>query len=616
MRNRLDWLIAALLGALSGVVVGILWTLLFNPRLLIAYSISTSVYGLIGGICAALTAIVFSKFLSERWTIRIAGGGWAAVFIGLALGYWLNKWFLAGEPFRTPKSLAWDSVVLLVSILSGFGLAFPFSRMMEKRDVIGRRRLRNRLLVTICLVLGIPLCTVPLILSGHERDGASRATDKMPSVLLISIDALRADHLGCYGHSRSVSPRVDRLAKEGAQFLQAFCPVPSTGPSHATMLAGIAPQTHGVRENAYTLSDTFFTIAEMLRDEGYETAGFVTNPLIGTRFGFSQGFDTYVESGHVEKITSWKSGLLLQTLLAKEIYDKLAYQYLGAKDQTLLCLEKWMKRRKDKPFFIFLHLLDPHTPYTPLEPFLRMFPAEPIRDRDLLWILQGKDEELLARNISQYDGEVAQTDRKINSLFRFLEDRGLMENLIIVYTADHGENLGDHEPYFAHHDVFDSGLQVPLIIRWPRRIDSGMLIEEMVENRDIVPTVLSMVGLKVPACVEGKDLTPLFDGLRAPPRPYVIANSGKRYGLRNTEWKAVYDFASNESFLFDIRNDPGEREDRAGTENDQAEALIHTLRGEVKRLEKGDYISIEEDSKMEEMDRAMRERLRALGYLD
>lgn len=602
-RRAILWALAVGLGV--GVGAGLLLTALYSRGLPAAYAFSALVYGVGAGGGAALVAALLSAVVPARAAARIAGGGAAALASFLVIGYWGNKWLLAGVPFDRPVSLLFDAGALIVSAALGFVAGLP----------VGSEGGRRRLVASCVVMIALPLAALPLTLP-RSAPPAKATDDRRLSVLLVSFDAQRADHLGCYGYDRATSPVVDRLAAEGVSFDRAFCPVPSTSPSHASMLTGVRPQTHGVRANAYVLDPRAETIAETFSKAGYATGGFTTNVLLGSRFGFSQGFDSYVESGHVEKIGSWNLGLLVQSLTVKEMIDKFLYRYRGGGDPTVRAAKAWLAKIGDRPFFVFFHLLDPHTPYDPREPFRSRFPEEARRSENQLWFDTGNDPARLARALSLYDGEVASADAKLGELLRFLAAAGRDRNLLVVFTADHGENLGDHRPFFGHRDVYDSVLHVPLVFHLPGELPEGERVEALVDNRDIVPTILALAGIPAPPEVEGRDLGPALRGTDGPGEPYFLAYHGKRYALRTRDRKLMLDFKSGERRLYHLDSDPRETRSLAGDEAEEADTLEQILRSEVKRVERGDYLREEEGARMETLDRETKERLRALGYLD
>jgi arylsulfatase A-like enzyme len=597
-------------GVISGALCGLVLSLLFGVRLPIAYFFSILVYSAVGGLGALVLSAILVRLADASGALKISAGLVAGLFAFFALGYWGNKWLLASNPFTSPSSVTFDFGALVVSILVGVVVAWRLARWLG-----GSEKPLGRLgLATLAVCIVVPAIALLGISIAGAPPGAP-ASEGKPSILLISIDALRADHLGCYGYPRNTTPVADRLAEEGVRFEQAFCPVPSTGPSHATMLTGLRPETHRLRRNGHCLSDSVVTLAEILSKAGYSTGGFTTNVLLDDRFGFTQGFDTYVESGHVEKLRPVTWSLLVQTLAAKEIIDKLVAQYSGGEDQTILSAAKWLRENYDKPFFLFLHLIDPHDPYQPLEPYRSKFPGETEGLAKSLWVELGRDPETLGRQISLYDGEVAAADAKLGRLLQVLKDRAVKDRTLIVYTADHGENMGDHEPFFRHADVYDSSIRVPLILRFPGVLEAGRTVREVVENSAIFPTILSLAGHEIPEGLEGEDLVPLIRGGRERTGRFALSNSGRNWALRTHFWKIRIDFKDGSRRLYDLVNDPDEAEDLFEAELEIGEEMEALLLAEIQRLEGGLPGAEDEESPFEGLDHRTRERLKALGYI-
>lgn len=614
MRRRTAILGSMWVGLLSGAVCGFVLGVLLGVRLPVAYFFSILVYSAGGGLAAlVLSSIVESRTRTSR-VVKISSGMIAGLFCLFGLVYWGNKWLLPGNPFTSGSSIVFDAAALAVS---GFVGLIIYWIMGVWLTTVGGHEVNRPLgrMVEVAVLLFVVLPGVLLGLAAQTSKLPHGEAGTKPSVILISIDALRADHLSCYGYERRTSPVADQLAAEGVLFENAFCPVPSTGPSHATMLTGLRPQSHHLRRNGNPLADSLETLAEILSEAGYATAGFTTNVLLDDKFGFTQGFDTYVESGHVERLKPVTWGLLLQTLAAKEIFDRLVWRYAGGEDQTIMCARKWLSRNAGRPFFMFLHLLDPHDPYEPFEPYRSQFPRETEGLNQFLWVKQGRPIEALARFTSLYDGEIAAADAKLGRVLHSLEQAGIMDDVLIVFTADHGENLGDHEPFFRHADIFEGCLRVPLIFRYPRILKAGLAVDGIVENSGIPRTILSLIGVGTPPGLEGENFVPLMRGMSRSEGRVAVANSGRRYALRLDRWKVVIDFKNGSRELYDLIGDPGETANVFSDHEEFGEKVGDEFLAMIKELEGRMPSGEDESSPFEGLDRQTRERLRALGYI-
>jgi len=308
------------------------------------------------------------------------------------------------------------------------------------------------------------------------------------NLVLLTVDTLRADRLGCYGYGRDTSPELDRLATEGTVFLEAYAQRGSTWPSLTSILTSQHPVTHGVRENGMPLAAGPATLAEALADRGYATHAVLTNSYQQDWRGF-------------------------QAVVPAEERP----QDQVAADRAI----DWIRNGAVEPFFLWVHLVAPHDPYAP--------PAEYDRfgDRDYQGsmdggsisttrVMFGIDEPQpadLARLQSLYDGEVAFSDAMLGRVLRALEERSFLDRSLVVATSDHGEELLDHHDYFFHHaSVYEGVLRIPLILWQPGVVPAGRRDANLVQSIDIAPTVLELLGASAPEGFQGRSLAPLLRG--------------------------------------------------------------------------------------------------------
>ncbi|MDH4198192.1 MAG: sulfatase-like hydrolase/transferase, partial [Candidatus Aminicenantes bacterium] len=305
---------------------------------------------------------------------------------------------------------------------------------------------------------------------------ASAAKTK-PNLLLITIDTLRPDRLGCYGSPHLPTPAVDALAARGVLFTRAFAHTPMTLPSHANILLGVTPPAHGVHDNAHFIVPADRpALAPHLKTQGYATAAFVGAYPLDARFGLNRGFDIYDDDFGAQ---DFASRTYVERPASAVIERALA----------------WIKSQPG-PWFAWIHCFDPHVPYAPPEPYLSRF-----RDRP-------------------YDGEVAFVDDALSRLFETLRAGGREANLVIVFTADHGEALGEHGEATHGYFAYNSTIHVPLILAGPglksRRTDA------VASHVDIFPTVCELLDVRPPAGLEGLSLVPAANGRRLPERPIYL----------------------------------------------------------------------------------------------
>ena len=389
------------------------------------------------------------------------------------------------------------------------------------------------------------------------------------NVLLITIDTLRADALGTYGHPTVKTPWIDRLAAQGVRFDQAHAHGVLTLPSHASILSGLYPLDHGIRDNdGFRFPSGRGTLATILKRQGYATAAFVSAFPLDSRFGLDRGFDLYDDRfGNADS----------RAPFAIE-------ERRGA--ETVAIAADWIAARGVGPFFCWVHLYDPHFPYTPPEPYASWFRNDP------------------------YNGEVSAADAALRPLLDPLLGSGAAGRALVVLTADHGESLGDHGE--KTHGIFgyEATLRVPLILFGPRLFRTGV-VRQSVRHVDILPTILDALAVPLPAGLPGRSLLPLLAGETLPPAPsYFEALSPARsrgwaplYGLIQGDWKYV-DLPLSE--VYDLAADPGEIRNLATSSPD----VLARMREQLAALRRSDpgWRGGREDPEV-------RERLRSLGYV-
>ena len=389
-----------------------------------------------------------------------------------------------------------------------------------------------------------------LMLAGCGREPAKPAAGPRPRhLVLVTIDTLRADRLGAYGSTTVPTPALDRLAREGVRALDATAHVPITRPAHASLLTGLLPAEHGLRDNvSLPLAAAVPTLAEILSAHGFSTAAFVSSFVLSRQSGLDRGFAHYDDRFDV--VTS-DGPLFLDSV-----------QRRG--DQTLARLEAWLDARSGEaaaaPTALWLHLYDPHDPYEPPEPFASRFADRP------------------------YDGEVAWSDELVGRLRAALEARGLWNDALIVVTGDHGEALGEHGETGHGYFAYETTLRVPFIARGPG-LPAGGTVDGLVRAVDLLPTVLDLLGLGAAAPkVTGVSLAAAFTGAagaHGAPSSYAesltplvhYAWSDLRV-WREGSWKYIL---APRPELYDLAADPGEAHDLAAAQPARARQLRAAL---------------------------------------
>lgn len=527
-------------------------------------------------------------FLTASWAARRLPALrspklWAAAnlagFLLLGLGFWTS-------PARAHGVEPLSLLLLAPAVLLPLGLLL--------RGLRPRRALRP-------VAATAASCLALLLLAGTrpaDTDGGDRS-----NVLLITIDTLRADHLGCYGSRTGRTPAIDSLAREGVLIETAISPIPLTGPAHATLLTGLYPARHGVTLNQpLPLKTGVRTLPEILAGQGYATAAFVSGITLKNFASTLPGrFQLY--DADFSRVPFFPEPLLSNSLarLALREMGKPTGWFERPAGQTVDAASRWLRSQEDrgKPFFLWVHLYDPHGPYTPPPPFDTLGSATGSRNSGRTrgnWygVPVGKRGEFLEdpRELSilrtLYAGEVSYADQQVGRLLATLRSLGFLERTLVVLTSDHGESLTEHRYYFDHSvGLYDASLHVPLLLRLPGRLDgrkwAGTRIRRLSGLTDVTPTVLDLLGLPIPRRVDGSPLLrdPAKSGPAAAP-PFVvsavfqgeIAGAKSLLALRTREhkyirvspWWGDHLLIPGHEELYDLVRDPGEDHDLAARE--------------------------------------------------
>ncbi|HEV7734094.1 MAG TPA: sulfatase [Candidatus Binatia bacterium] len=378
------------------------------------------------------------------------------------------------------------------------------------------------------------------------------------NVVLVGIDTLRADHLGCYGYSRPTSPRIDGLAAEGTVFRTAISPSPWTLPAFASILTGVLPSRHRAGEGRgflrTPLDDRTETLATHLRRAGWTTASFVSNGFAGVDVGLAQGMVEHRRAVGIARLA---------------VDDAIA----------------WLDGRAREPFFLFLHIIDPHEPYEPeprdAEPFIDPAYAGPI---GLAYSGTGGDVQTPAdrrRVLDLYDGEVHYADRLLGEVLDALTASGVDDRTMVVVVSDHGEELFEHGALGHGRTLYDEVLRVPLVVRVPGGHPVGQVMQQ-VSTVDVMPTVLDAVGLTVPDGLDGESLLPFVrdPALVRASRPAFaefLWSGPEEKAIRSATEKLLLTPSNGNTRLYDLEHDPGEQHDLSTTRGEQVAALTQQV---------------------------------------
>lgn len=419
---------------------------------------------------------------------------------------------------------------------------------------------------------GIGLAGLVLIVIGgwlvYEHFG--QGTGQIRNVLLISIDTCRADHLSCYGYKPETTPNIDAVAAEGVLFENAISPIPLTLPSHSSMLTGTIPPFHGVHRNlGYRLDRSNITLAEILKDKGFATGAAISAFVLDSEFGIAQGFDSYQDDFEQAKASCDGA------------------ERIGG-ETTHVALD-WLDDHQEEKFFFFLHYFDPHDEYAPPEPFASRF-------------------------ASPYAGEIAYTDDCIGQVIQKLKDLKLYDSTLIIIAGDHGEMLGEHGEDTHGYFIYQGAIRIPLIVKLPGR-HNARTINATCGLVDIVPTVCGLLNIEAPENIQGIDLTGTLRGDKAPDQNRTLFcesllateyHANSLLGVVGNRFKYIQ---TTRPELYDLVNDPGEREDLIDQQPQRARKMKDALAAMLEQA-----VRKENPSGQMELDASARRQLESLGY--
>jgi len=394
--------------------------------------------------------------------------------------------------------------------------------------------------------------------------------------VLITVDTLRADRLGCYGFSKIKTPAIDSFAQKGVKFEHCIAQTPLTLPSHTSLMTGTFPTFHGVRDNGgYLVPEQLNTLAELFKAKEYDTAAFVSSYVLDSKWGLDQGFDHYFDNFDLSKYKTISLGNV---------------QRPG--DEVIEQVIPWLEEHKNNKFFTWVHLYDPHTPYEPPSPYKEQYKGSP------------------------YLGEIAYTDSLLEELWQYLEENNLTENTVLIFASDHGESLGEHKERTHGFFVYQEGIHVPLIFVTPFEKFQGITRSSVASLVDIMPTILDLAGMEVPTEVQGKSLLPLFRGEKRGSENFSYSETfypRLHYGwselttIQDSQYKLI---VAPRLELYDIVNDPEESINIVDQKPQEARRLKKLIDDFMERTGQNSF-----DLDYTHMDEETRQKLSALGYI-
>jgi choline-sulfatase len=381
------------------------------------------------------------------------------------------------------------------------------------------------------------------------------------SIVLISVDTLRADHLGCYGYRKIRTPHLDSLAKGGTLFGQVESPVPMTLPAHVSLLSSTNPNVHGVRENGQQVPHRIVTLPAVLKAKGYRTAAFIGGYVLDARFGMNEGFEVYDSPFHIRPDAGEEPPEVKRPA-----------------DAVLSTAAQWIKTKSERPFFAFIHLYDVHQPYSH----------------------------------GTYDGEISYVDEAIGRFEQSLSAGKILEDAIVILTSDHGESLGEHGEETHGYFIYQSTLWVPLLIHWPAGASKyAARVNEPASLIDVAPALLDFLGMPAPAQFQGHSLLRLFSPGSPASEPLYAESLYARDHMGCSPLRSIriggYKYIeAPKPELYDLETDPGETQNRYDRDRDVATRM----RARLASFQQGDRQPAQGPANPEVI-----ARLRSLGYL-
>jgi len=528
------------------------------------------------------------------------------------------------------------SIAILLSLVAGYVALRRLFQWTADRLNHRLKKIAGTGIISLGFLLIVAGLVVRIFLSIGPLQGGD---DQRPNVIIISIDTLRKDHLPCYGYEGCQTPNIDQFSEKCVIFKNCIAPAPHTVPSMASMLTGFYPTVHGCRfEPSIPINDEVTTLSEILQHSGYHTESYTANPLLSPERGFSRGFDYYEDFFFTKD---------LRYLLPKRVHEVAedVLIFVGVEDRLrFLDTTEWLrskaaarlaKLKKYSPFFAWFHFLDPHFPYFPPKNYI---PAE-AEDRERIESIKyelfdleddySNNKDQVREIVRLYDGEIQYVDSALGDLFGIIEEEGILENTIIVFTADHGEEFWAHDEFGHGHCLYPEVIRIPLFIYLPPSMGciSGR-ISGYVSLVDVAPTILEYLELPQTYGMKGRSLAPLIESLRNGSyendfegvsrsvfSEFIIypKHHPEKKGVYLDNYHLIYNLMSQEIELYDLSSDPTELVDISTEDEAAKERLYSELMEWYEANQKiAEQLSPQKEIEMSEEEKEM---LRGLGYI-
>jgi arylsulfatase A-like enzyme len=640
--NRLNGIcLAVLLGIVAGLIAGLIETLLVMPWLALrkwglpsyyfTYLSLPSIVYAICGLLSGLLGVSFFLILSRKDPRRNMTGRYLSVFgwgyMGLLALFipLVSRLYLGGAKGSFLTFLGWP-IVLVFGILSLW-----FFKTCIRLLLVSMRRGHSLSLVIVSLV--ILISSAILLLGDFSAASIKRKESPLPSdsgksdrdnVILITIDTQRADYLGCYDNDIVMTESLDTFAREGVRFDYCIAQSSLTLPSHASIMTSTYPFYHGVRINGVPAGSGLLTLAEVLQENGFRTAAFVSAFVLDHSFGLDQGFESY--DGNFGRLQFYFLSRILERSPSYKLlnaFDLLQKDMLQRRaDKTTRQVLTWIDDHQAENFFVWIHYFDPHGPWDPPAPYDTLYEDQIDQqiegEAQIITLHETKTIPWveIERMKSLYMGEVSYMDNYFHQIRAELIRLNLLENTLVVITADHGESFAENN-YFGHGgSVNDPSIRVPLIFSRPGRIQAGVVVEGLCESIDIMPTILDYLGLEALPEIHGRTLLPFLEGEamisdRSGYSEAMGSGDEKRsiWSLVRSDWKFVYNPWEDKGELFSLEGNNREEENLAIAYPERVADMKAELLSVVETLSPPD------SPRTGEVRPEAEDALRALGYV-
>jgi len=549
-----------------------------------------------------LIIISFALKLSAK-TFRIKNesaftkSGWIFIICLISFSYlrWFTDNYRWGEKFDLHNngliplgvlSVLADALAVFISALLGMGL-IKFKKHKKVRKVIYESSYTKIIVSIISLFL--------LILNGAVYAYNKINTPKKPSIIIVVVDALRKDHTGIYGYVRNTTPNLDRFSRNAIIIQNAFSQACSTHPSIASLFSSLYPSVHGVAGELDCLSLKITTLAEILKNSGYVTGGFVANEGICNDISFDQGFDTFV--------------LVEDTQRAEKLNKKAI---------------AWLNRNKDRPFFLYLHYMDVHAPYLPPEPYNSFFKSDTeVKMSQYLYseakrrcVLTDKAVDDLNYYIDRYDGQIRYLDYQLGEFLQKLKNLNLIDGSIVVLTADHGEAFFEHSHCTHGNSLYAEEINIPLIVKLPESMQIKNIEKYNIQLVDLSATILGILNYNFPYKVNGRNLISIPAGEISKNRAFSENTPSFEIAMIKDNFKAIYNYSLGKvTELYDLRGDKREENNICIDAPDKCCGIEKEIENwRRKRVQEAEKLGIKKAA-LEIINREKIKKLKSIGYL-